>query len=382
MIYLDNSATTFALPQVVEKMQLVLETEYGNPSSLHNFGMEAENLVKEARTAIAKTIKAKEKEIFFTSGGTESNNMALIGAAMAYKRSGNHILASPVEHASVNEPLKFLEKNGFEVEYLAVDSKGRVDLSDLKAKLRPETIILSVMAVNNEIGTIQPYAEAAAIAKKYNPGIIVHVDAIQGYGKIHMSAKDGFDLLSVSGHKIHGPKGSGFLYAKEGTKLIPIIHGGGQESGKRSGTENTPAICGLAVAAKEACDNIEENGAKMRALKEKLKEKIGGIEGVSFNGPEGEAQAPHILSVSVRGVRAEVLLHALEDKGIYVSAGSACSSNKPATSRTLLAIGLDRALLDSTVRLSFSRFTTEEEIDKTAEAFSEIVPMLNKYSRH
>lgn len=382
MIYLDNSATTFAIPEVREKMADALSVHFGNPSSLHNMGMEGEDFLKESRKIIANTLKCKEKEILFTSGGTESNNLALIGGCDAAKRKGNHILTTPIEHASVSEPIKHLAELGFETEYLKVDHEGFVDLDDLKAKLRPDTIMVSVMAVNNEIGTIEPISEIAKIVKA-NGNTLFHVDAIQAYGKIPVNIKDGIDLLSVSGHKFHGPKGSGFLYVKEGVKVNPIIFGGGQETGKRSGTENVPAIAGLGVACKLAIDGLSDNIIKMREIKADFRRKLSAIDGVSFNGPkDDEKLAPHILSVSVKGVRAEVLLHSLEDKGIFVSAGSACSSNKPQTSRTLLAIELDNALLDSTVRVSLSRFNTKEELEEAANAFAEIVPMLQKYSRH
>jgi len=386
MIYLDNSATTFALPEVREKMADALSVHFGNPSSLHNMGMEGEDFLKESRKIIANTLKCKEKEILFTSGGTESNNLALIGGCDAAKRRGMHILTTPIEHASVAEPIKHLSELGYEVEYLKVDKEGFVDLEDLKAKLKAETIMVSVMAVNNEIGTIEPVNEIAQIIKAHNASggaTLFHVDAIQAYGKIPVNVKDGIDLMSVSGHKFHGPKGSGFLYVKEGVKVNPIIFGGGQETGKRSGTENVPAIAGLGVASKLAIDGLDENIKKMREIKTGFKNELSKIDGISFNGPkDDEKLAPHILSVSVKGVRAEVLLHALEDKGIFVSAGSACSSNKPQTSRTLLAIELDNTLLDSTIRVSLSRFNTKEELDEAAKAFSEIVPMLQKYSRH
>ena len=386
MIYLDNSATTFAIPEVREKMADALSVHFGNPSSLHNMGMEGEDFLKESRKIIAGTLKCKEKEILFTSGGTESNNLALIGGCDAAKRKGMHILTTPIEHASVAEPIKHLADLGYETEYLRVDGEGFVDLDDLREKLKSDTIMVSVMAVNNEIGTIEPITEIASIIKNHNKNggsALFHVDAIQAYGKIPVNLKDGIDLLSVSGHKFHGPKGSGFLYVREGVKVNPIIFGGGQETGKRSGTENVPAIAGLGVACKMAIENLEDNMTNMREIKRGFKNELTSIEGVSFNGPkDDEKLAPHILSVSVKGVRAEVLLHALEDKEIFVSAGSACSSNKPQTSKTLLAIDLDRSLLDSTIRVSLSRFNTKEELEKAAKAFAEIVPALQKYSRH
>ena len=381
--YLDNSATTRCSDEAVKIMTRVLQEDFGNPSSLHNKGMEGENYVKAARSEIAKTLKVNDKEIYFTSGGTESNNLAIIGAARAYRRSGNKVITTMIEHPSVANPFAYLEDNGFEVTYLPVDNLGRVDLNALREAMTEDTILVSVMHVNNEIGAVQPIEEIAEIVKSVNKECVFHVDAIQSYGKFRINPKKiGVDMLSVSGHKIHGPKGSGFLFVKDKIKLKPIILGGGQEWGMRSGTENVPAIAGLGVAAREIYADFDNNIDRMYKLRDRFISEVTKIDGVTVNGPLDHSGAPHIVSVSVSGVRAEVLLHALEDRNIYVSAGSACSSNKPAISKTLKAIGLDQKLLDSTVRFSFSIHTTEEEVDYAVLALRELVPMLSKYTRH
>ncbi len=383
MIYLDNSATTAALPEVVAKMQETLMDTFGNPSSMHHMGVIGENHLKTARADIAATLKCKDKEILFTSGGTESNNLAILGATAAKKRRGMHVITTSIEHASVYETMKHLEAEGYEVTFLPVNKEGVIDLEVLEKSVRPDTVLVSLMAVNNEIGTIEPIEEAAKIIKRVNPDTLIHVDAIQAYGKIPMIPKKlGIHLMSVSGHKIHGPKGSGFLYIADGVRVLPIIYGGGQEQGLRSGTENVPAIAGLGVASKIAISQLEENSGRMRQLRERFIDGVTAIDGVTINGPADSTKAaPHIISVSVRGVRSEVMLHSLEDYEVYVSAGSACSSNKPAISRTLKNIGLDKLLLDSTIRISLSKYTTEAEIDEAIRAFSEIVPKLQKYMR-
>ena len=383
--YLDNSATTRCLPSAADRMYKVLTEDYGNPSSMHLKGVEAEQYLKEARQTIAKSLKVEEKEIIFTSGGSESNNHALIGSAVANRRMGMHIISTPIEHPSVLNTLKFLEQwFDFEVTYLPVDQYGVVDLKALASEIRPDTVLVSIMHVNNEIGTIEPIAEAGSIIKTKNPGTIFHVDAVQSYGKIPIyPSRMHIDLLSVSGHKIHGPKGSGFLYKKDKIKAVPIIFGGGQEFGYRSGTENVPAIAGMGVAVSEITKEIEENAKSLYDLKKQFVEEVSTIDGVTINGPRDEKSgAPHIVSISVEDVKAEVLLHALEEKKVYCSAGSACSSNKPAVSNTLKAIGLSNRLLDSTVRFSFSEYTTAEEIQYAASCLKETIPTLRKYLKH
>lgn len=381
--YLDNSATTQCAPEVAETMMQVLTKDYGNPSSLHQKGVDAEKYLRSARETIAQTLKVLPKEIYFTSGGTEGNNLAIKGAAEANQRAGKHILVSPIEHACVYECMKYLSEHGFEVEYLPVDQDGLVDLKALSNAIRPDTILVSVMQVNNEIGALEPIEQAGRIIKAKNPNCLFHVDAVQSYGKVQIRPKKAnIDMLTVSGHKIHGPKGSGFIYIRDKVKVQPLILGGGQERGMRSGTENTAAIAGLGVAAQMAYDHLEENRQHLYALKQHFIERILKIDGCSVNGRTGEDSAPHIVSVSVDGVRAEVLLHALEEKEVYVSAGSACSSNRPSISRTLQAIGLPKNLLDSTVRFSFSVHTTMEEIDWACDCMEQLVPMLKKFYRH
>ena len=381
--YLDNSATTQCSASAADMMMQVLRTDYGNPSSLHNRGMEAENYIKEARARIAKTLKVNDKEIYFTSGGTEGNNLAIIGAAMANQRAGKRVITTAIEHPSVGNPYAYLQEQGFEVTYLPVDAYGLISLQDLKDAMTKDTILVSMMHVNNEIGAVEPVEEAAKLIKQMNPGCLFHVDAIQSYGKFRIYPKKmGIDLLTVSGHKIHGPKGSGFLFVRERVKLKPIILGGGQELGMRSGTENVPAIAGLGQAAMEIYQDFDEKTAHLYQLRNHFIERVEQIPGVTINGYKDNRNAPHIVSVSVKGVRSEVLLHALEEKEIYVSAGSACSSNKPAVSKTLQAIGLERSLLDSTVRFSFSVHTTMDEIDYACDIMEALVPMLSKYTRH
>lgn len=385
--YLDNSATTRCSDRACQVMVDLLTKDYGNPSSLHMKGIEAERFVETAKKKIAKTLRVSEKEIIFTSGGTESNNLAIIGAAMANRRAGNHIITTSIEHASVENPMEFLKEQGFEITYLSVDENGIISLEELEEAVTEQTILVSMMQVNNEIGAIEPVAEAAELIKKKNPATLIHVDAIQSYGKMYIYPKKlGIDMLSVSGHKIHGPKGSGFLWVREKTKLKPLILGGGQQKGMRSGTENVPAIAGLGEAAEEIYENLDEKRAHLYGLKQRFIDGIEKLEGTHVNGKTGEDSAPHIVSVSFEGIRSEVLLHSLEDRGIYVSSGSACSSNnhagKQKGSKTLRNIHLKENLLDSTLRFSFSVHTTEEEIDYALEVLGELLPVLKKYTRH
>ncbi len=382
-VYLDNSATTKVFSEVANMVQKVMLEDYGNPSSMHNKGLQAENYIKEAKDIISKNLKCQPKEILFTSGGTESDNLALIGTAMANKRSGNHIITTSIEHPAIIETCEHLKDLGFEITYLPVDNNGRIRLEDLEKAIKKETILVSVMHTNNEIGALEPIEEAGALIKMINPSIVFHVDAVQGYGKFRiMPKKMNIDLLSVSGHKIHGPKGIGFLYINEKIKIHPIIFGGGQQKGMRSGTENVPAIAGMGKAVELIYKDLDKHIDELYELKDFFIKSLSEIEGLTINGLTGRDSAPHVVSVSVDGIRAEVLLHALEDKGIYVSSGSACASNKPAISSTLKAIGVKKELLDSTIRFSFSVFTTKEELEYTVEALKELLPMLRKYTRH
>lgn len=382
-VYLDNSATTRCLESVANIVAKVMCEDYGNPSSMHMKGVQAENYVKMARMVIAKNLKVNEKEIFFTSGGTESDNWAIIGAAMANHRAGNHLITTCIEHPAVLRTMEYLETQGFQVTYLPVDEFGRIRLQDLENALTPNTILVSIMHTNNEIGALQPIAEAGNIIKRYNPNIVFHVDAVQGYGKFRIAPKKmGVDMMSVSGHKIHGPKGIGFLYINEKVKIKPVSYGGGQQKGMRSGTDNVPGMAGLAKAVEEVYQSLEKDVEHLYALKEYFINGLLQIPDVKINGYTGFDSAPHIVSVSIRSIRSEVMLHALEDRGIYVSAGSACSSHKATTSATLRAIGVEKDLLDSTIRFSFSIFTTREEIDYTLKVLYDIIPMLRKYTRH
>ena len=382
-IYFDNGATTRALPQVREIMDEVLEKEYGNPSSMHMKGFDAEKYVNHAKEIIAKSLKVDPKEIYFTSGGTEANNLALIGTAFANKRERKHIITSCIEHASVYNPLSFLEDEGFEVTYLPVDEHGIVNLEALKKALRKDTLMVSIMCVNNEIGAIEPVEEIGKIVKSFDPKILFHTDCIQAYGKLNCYPKKWkADMISVSGHKIHGPKGIGFIYIKNGTKIKPIIWGGNQQKGMRSGTENVPGIAGIGLAAKTIYTDLDEKVAHMRALKQHFIEGVQKIDHTVIHGLYDETSAPHIISVGFAGIRSEVLLHTLEEKGIYVSSGSACASNHPAISGVLKGIGAGKEYLDATLRFSMSEFTTEEEIDYTLETLYNCVPMLRKYTRH
>ena len=380
--YFDNSATTRVFDSVRDIVVKTMTEDYGNPSAKHRKGMEAERYVRQAAADIAKTLKVRDKEILFTSGGTESNNMALIGTAMANQRAGKHIISTRIEHASVYNPLAYLEQQGFEVTYLSVDSQGHISLEELEAAIRPDTILVSIMYVNNEVGAIEPVEQIASLIHGKNPAILFHVDAIQAYGKLTIRPKkQGIDLLSVSAHKIHGPKGVGFLYIDEKVKIRPLLYGGGQQKDMRSGTENVPAYAGLGVAAEEIYTDFDKKTAHMYELRDHFIESVQRIDGVSVNGRTDHTNAPHVVSVSVDGVRAEVMLHTLEDRQIYVSAGSACSSNKPAISSTLKSIGLKQSLLDSTIRFSFCVNTTQEEIDYAVSVMAEVIPMLRRYTR-
>lgn len=376
--YFDNAATTAVFPEVKDLMIKLMEEDYGNPSSLHMKGVEAEKYIKQAASQIAKELKCQEKEIVFTSGGTESNNLAIIGSAMAHRRAGKHIITSVVEHASVSATMDFLAKEGYEISVVGVNEDGTLNLEELKSTLRPDTILVSVMYVNNEIGTIQPIEEISKIVKEYNNSILVHVDAVQAFGKLRFSPKKlGVDLLSISGHKIHGPKGSGALYIKDKTLIRPIIYGGGQQKAMRSGTENVPAIAGIGLAAELMYKDNESKMEHVRNLKNTFIEKVTRLENVFDNSGE----APHIASISFVGIRSEVMLHALEDKGIYVSSGSACSSNKPHVSNVLKSINLDKDRLESTLRFSFCEMNTMEQVDYAVKVIEEILPMYRRYIR-
>lgn len=381
-VYFDNSASTKVSEKAIEIMLKTMRDDYANTSGKHIKGVEAESYVKDAADIIAKTLKVKKGEIIFTSGGTESNNMALIGGAMSRKRYGKHIIISGIEHPAVYRPAEFLTEQGFELSVLPVNSEGQVDLELLKSTLRDDTVLVSVMYVNNEIGAIEPVEEISRIIKAKNKDILFHVDAIQAYTKLRINPKSqGIDMLSASGHKFHGPKGVGFLYIDNNVKINPIIFGGGHQRGMRSGTLNTTGIAGMGVAAKEAYDNFDERINKISELKYYLMDELEKTEGAILNTGRGENFAPQVISVSFEDIRAEVLLHALEDRGIYVSSGSACSSNHPGISGTLKAIGVRENLLDATIRISLSELNNKEEADYFIKNLKELLPLLRKFVR-
>ena len=381
-VYLDNAASTRVSKPVIELMNKAMDEDYANPSAKHLKGMEAEKYLKEAAEKIAKTMKVSEKELVFTSGGTESNNMALIGAAMARQRYGKHIISTAIEHSAVHQVLVHLADLGFEYSILKVDEKGQISLEELKSLLRADTILVSVMYVNNEIGAVQDIKAIADIVHGYNKDIYMHTDAIQAYGKFKIfPKKEGIDLLSVSAHKLHGPKGSGFLYIDERVNIKPIIYGGGQQRGFRSGTLNIPGIAGLGEAAKEAYEDFDKEVEYIYGLRDYLIDEITKLndEGIKLNCDKGVKFAPHVLSISISGVRAEVLLHAMEERGIYIASGSACSSNHPGLSGTLKGIGLKEEFLSSTVRVSFSKYNNKEELDFFLANLKELILQLRRY---
>ncbi|MBZ4647616.1 MAG: cysteine desulfurase [Petroclostridium sp.] len=382
-IYLDNSATTKPYIEVVDAMVETLTDNYGNPSSLHIKGINAERAIKKSREIIARALDVKSSELFFTSGGTESNNIAIRGIAAANKKRGNHLITSVIEHPSVLNTFKYLEEEGFRVSYIQVDKNGIIDLGQLEKAICNDTILVSIMHVNNEVGTIQPIKEVRDILDLKQSKAIFHVDAIQSFGKISFTPKQfGIDLLSVSAHKIHGPKGVGALFIKKGVLIKPIVYGGNQELNMRSGTENVPGIIGFGKSVELTFQNLNNAISTMNELKETLKKKIiEKIDKIIINGQVAGKNAPHILNVSFPGIRAEVLLHALEDKGIFVSTGSACSSNKPSPSHVLTAMGVERECIEGAIRFSVSAFNTLEDIEYCVEQLSTIIQQLRKYTR-
>ncbi len=381
-IYFDNAATTQVIPWVSDAVVRAMTEQYGNPSSLHHKGYEAEMAVRESLESIASLLKVQRGELLVTSGGTESDNTALIGGAMAHRREGNHLITTAIEHPAILSTMKYLENQGFRVTYLPVDEKGVVRGADLQAALDEETILVSIMYVNNEIGSVQPIAELSRLVKAYNPKILFHCDAVQAFGKYPIRpAAEGIDLMSASAHKFHGPKGVGFLYIRDKVRVLPLLYGGGQQKDLRSGTENVPGIAGMAEAARFCYEDMEEKRNRLYEIKEYLAEGILTLGDTCIHGPRGREGAPHVLSAGFAGVRSEVLLHALEERGIYVSSGSACASNHPSVSDTLKAIGCDKKWLDSTVRFSFSDLNALEEAEECLRVLQEIVPALRRFRR-
>ncbi|MGN0362053.1 MAG: cysteine desulfurase family protein [Bilifractor sp.] len=381
--YLDNSATTRCYEEVADVVRKTMLTDYGNPSSMHQKGVDAEQYIRRSSEILAGILKVQPAEIYFTSGGTESNNWALFGTARAARRRGKRIITTAIEHSAVSAPASALEEMGYEIVRLPVGEDGVLDVHDLEKAVTEDTILVSVMMVNNEIGSIEPIAEIGEMMRSRYPDILFHVDAIQAFGKLPIYPKRmKIDMLSVSGHKIHGPKGSGFLYVDRRVKISPLIYGGGQQNGMRSGTDNVPGVAGLGVAAEKICASMQENAEHMYALKERLAGGVSDLKDVRINGPQDLRKgAPHILNLSFIGIRSEVLLHTLESRGIFVSAGSACSSHRRGGSATMEAIHASREVMESSVRFSFSERTTMEEIDYTIGVLHEVVPQLRRFTR-
>lgn len=377
MIYFDNSATTKPYKEVIEHISKLMSEEFGNSSSLHNLGLRAERVLEDTRAKLASTIKAEPEELVFTSGGTESINMALRGTAEILKRSGNHILSSPVEHSASLESLNELERLGYKVEYIDVDAYGRIVIDDLRAKLRKETILVNIMAVNNELGTIEPVIDAARIIKSNNKSTIFHVDAVQAYGKIPLNIRDlKADFISFSAHKIHGPKGVGMLYMRKGIRLHPLMMGGGHERKLRSGTVNVPCIAGFGLAASMKTERMKEDQLNSARIKKVLTESLSDSLGseIRINSPDDGVE--NILNISFKGIKSETLMHFLEMQDIYVSSGSACNSKKNAVSHVLKRVGITREFAEGAIRFSFGSFNTGEEAYIAADAINEIIKKL------
>ena len=383
MIYFDNAATTRALDEVADKVKYMLLEDFGNPSSQNMAGVNAENEVIKARKIIAASINAEPDEIYFTSGGTESDNWAIFGTAKGYIRSGKHMITTAIEHPAVLQPMRELEKNGWDITILGVDEKGYINIDELKAAIREDTVLVSTILINNETGTIQNAEEISKAIKSVNPHTLYHVDAVQAYGKYPINVKKmGIDMLSVSGHKVHGPKGVGFFYMKKGLKVKPIIFGGGHERGQRSGTENTPSIVGLAEAVKIDMAEMDKAVEHVKLVKKTLAEGIlNSIPMTYINGPSIEEGSPYVLNIGFEGLRSEVLLHSLEEKEIYVSAGSACNSKKKGASTVLSALGIDEKRIEGAIRFSFCRYNTVEEAEQCIEILKEKAAFLRKYMR-
>ncbi|MEH7176509.1 cysteine desulfurase family protein [Neobacillus vireti] len=377
MIYFDNSATTRPYKEVLDSFLKVSNDFYGNPSSLHGLGVQAEKLLTQARSQIANLLEVKSTEIYFTSGGTESNNLAIKGTALVHKNKGRHLLFSSIEHPSVRGAMEQLKKLDFDITTIPVDSNGRVNVEDVKASIRKDTILVSVMQVNNEVGTIQPIKEIGKLLKQY-PNILFHVDAVQAIGKLPLDlVGNGVDLCSISAHKFHGLKGTGALFIREGVRIDPLLSGGNQEWQIRSGTENVAGAVAMAKALRMTMEKSVSELKRMERVKSVLKAELEKTDGLSINTPV-EHSAPHILNFSIKGIKAEVLIHTLEQKGIYLSTTSACSSKKQLPSQTLLAMGVPDDLADSAFRISLSYDNTEEEAKLVAAAIEEAAKHLRK----
>ena len=382
-IYFDNSSTTKPSPSVVEVIMEALTQCYGNPSSLHRMGVEVERRIKSARKQVAKALGTLEQEIVFTSGGTESNNLAIFGTVETHRRKGNTIITTKIEHPSVLNVFKLLESKGLKVIYLDVDEHGRINMEQLKNSVSEDTILISIMHVNNEVGSVQPVDEVGSYLKKKGLSTIFHVDGIQSFGKVPLNPmRLGADLFSLSGHKFYGPKGIGALYIRKGVRLQPHLYGGNQETGMRSGTENVPGIFGIGVAAEEISLGLEKHINRMGLIRESFIRTVKReIEDIKINGSESENTSPHILNISFLGTKGEVLLHLLEQDGIFISTGSACSAKKEAKSHVLKAMGLRNLEIEGALRFSFSYLNTIEEVHYVVEKLKKHVKDLRKIIR-
>lgn len=380
-IYFDNSATTKVDSDVLKTIYDYSEKFYANPSAMHRFGFLVEQDIKKATEYMANIIGADKSEIVWTSGASESNNLAIKGYVDANKHIGKHIITTSIEHASVWKVLEKLKEEGYEITYLKADINGQIDLNELKESIRNDTVLVSIMYVNNEIGAVADIDTIGKIIKEKNPKIVFHVDFVQGFGKYKIDVKNSkVDLLSISSHKFYGPKGVGLLYKSKNIRLVPLIQGGGQQDGYRSGTLNVPGIMGTMVAAKKIYEDFDNEVKHLLSLRDymidslnKLNEKYNII---TENTQKNDKFSSHIVSVSFKCIRAEVMLHSLEEEGVYVSAGSACSSHNKRTSGTLTAIGLKKELAESTIRISFSKYNTKEEIDCFIKILDDIIPKL------
>ncbi|MBR5468666.1 MAG: cysteine desulfurase [Firmicutes bacterium] len=382
-VYFDNAASTKILPQAAEKMVEVMTEYYANPSASSIMGMEADNILKASAKTLARLINANEGEIYFTSGGTEGDNWAVFGTAKGYNRSGKHIITTVIEHPAVAQPFKQMEDMGYEVTYLPVDEKGYVSAQSVRDAVREDTILVSIILINNEIGTIQNAEEIGKAIKEKNSSTLFHLDAVQAFGKYKIDVKKfKCDMLSASAHKFNGPKGVGFFYMKKGLKVRPVLFGGGQQNGHRPGTENPAGAAAMAVAAEDAYKNYEESTKHVFALKKHLADRIlNEISDTFVNGEDIEKASPYVLNMGFKNLRSEVLLHALEEKGVVVSAGSACNSRKKVQSSVLGAIGLGDDDIQGSIRFSFSRFNTIEEADYCVDVLKETVAFLRRFNR-
>lgn len=383
MVYFDNAATTRALPEVAEKMTYMLCEQFGNPATVSTMGLAVEKEIRKTAQIMAKGIHCKEEEIFFTSGGTEGDNWAIYGTSVGYRRNGKHIITTQIEHPAVRNPLKALEDEGLaEATWLGVDKEGYVSLTELAEAIRPDTILVSIILVNNETGVVQDVAAIGKLIKEKNPKTLFHVDAVQAFGKYPIDVeKMKIDLLTMSGHKIHGPKGVGMLYMHKGTKVRPLILGGGQQKGQRAGTENGAGVAAMGVAAEAAFSHMKESIAHVASLKKALAEAVLAMPNTQINGAGLDEASPYVLNVTFKGLRSEVLLHALESKGIFISAGSACDSRKKIGSPVLTAMGLPFEEIEGAVRFSFCPYNTMEEVEQCIVALREQVPFLRRYNR-